>query len=166
MNIIASQLLDKPSSARRLLLRVLSICALVVGLGVLVSTIYGVVRFYSPVPWWDEWDGYIGFYRNLAFGIWRGWWIPHMEHRLIFPRALFLLDINAFGGMHYFLFFIEQLMLAAVVVIVWREYARGRAVRAPLGWVIGFPVALMFSWVQSEVLKWGFEVQVIAVYLL
>ncbi|CAG9213105.1 membrane hypothetical protein [Paraburkholderia sabiae] len=165
MNNTSTHMASESSISSRWLLKSVAIWALFVGIGVFGLTLYGVVRFYSPVPWWDEWDGYIGFYRNLTMGFWGGWWIPHMEHRLLLPRALFWLDIRVFGGMHYFLFFIEQAMLAAIAALVWREYARGRRVVAPVGWLIGYPLALIFSWVQSEVLKWGFEVQVIAAYL-
>lgn len=41
---------------------------LVVGLAVV-----GGVRAYSPVPYWDMWDGYIGFFLRVAdgdFSIW------------------------------------------------------------------------------------------------
>lgn len=142
----------------------LSAWVLALGALVFLSTAFGVVHFYSPIPWWDEWDGYIGFYRNITTGYLAGWWIPHMEHRILFPRILFWLDICWFGGQHYFLFFAQQAMQAGMVLILWREYARGKSLKAPWAWMVGLPLALLFSWVQSETFKWGFEIQVVAVY--
>lgn len=138
--------------------------SIILGVAVFLSTLYGVIHFYSPIPWYDEWDGYIGFYRNITTGYLAGWWIPHMEHRLLLPRAFFWADIVWFGGQHYALFLAEQALQTGMVLLVWREYARGQSFKAPLSWTIGLPLALMFSWVQVEVFKWGFELQVIAVY--
>lgn len=136
-----------------------------IGLIIFASTIYGVVRFYSPIPWWDEWDGYIGFYRNITTGWSGGWWVNHMEHRIVTSRILYWLDIKAFGGQHVFLLIVEQVMQASLVLVTWRAYVRGRNSIAPFAWIVGLPLAFLFSWVQYETFKWGFETQVIAAYM-
>lgn len=135
------------------------------GIAMFASTLYGVAHFYSPIPWWDEWDGYIGFYKNITTGWAGGWWVNHMEHRIVTSRILYWLDINWFGGQHVFLFAAELTMPFVIAVTIWREYARGRATKAPVAWVVGLPFAFLFSWLQSEVFKWGFETQVIAAYM-
>ncbi|CAN7433799.1 acyltransferase [Paraburkholderia hospita] len=136
-----------------------------IGIAIFASTLYGVTHFYSPVPWWDEWDGYIGFYRNINSGWLGGWWVNHMEHRIVTSRILYWLDINWFDGQHIFLFIAEQTLPAILALTIWREYARGRAIKAPVAWVVGLPFAFLFSWLQNEVFKWGFETQVIAAYM-
>jgi peptidoglycan/LPS O-acetylase OafA/YrhL len=136
-----------------------------VGIVTFASTLYGVAHFYSPVPWWDEWDGYIGFYQNITSGWLGGWWVNHMEHRIVTSRILYWLDINWFGGQHIFLFIAEQALVFIIAATIWKKYARGRTIRAPLTWIIGLPFALLYSWLQNEVFKWGFETQVIAAYM-
>ena len=145
--------------------RVLSILAAVLGLAVVASTIFGVFHYYSPVPWWDEWDGYIGFYRNINSGWLGGWWVNHMEHRIVTSRVLFWLDIYVFGGQHIFLYIAELALIAVMAIVVWRRYYQGSTNKAPNGWVIGLTLALLFSWVQEEILRWGFETTVLSAYM-
>jgi len=136
--------------------------ALMIGTIVFLSTLYGVHRFYSPFPWWDEWDGYFGFYMAAANGMnIHAWWYPHMEHRIITSRLLFWLDLRYFHGNHIILFAAQLAMLAGIVALICNA---ARRTGAGLVWPLGLAAALMFSWVQSEVLKWGFETQVIAAY--
>ncbi len=56
-----------------------------------------VIRFYSPLPYWDYWNtvGELEAYRhfNLA-ALWR----QHNEHRMFFPNAIFALDYILFRG--------------------------------------------------------------------
>jgi peptidoglycan/LPS O-acetylase OafA/YrhL len=149
----------------RSLASALAFCVGALGVAMFASAMYGVARFYSPIPWLDEWDGYIGFYRNITTGWTGGWWVNHMEHRIVTSRVLYWLDIKVFGGQHVFLFIIEQVMQASLIVVTWAAYRRGRNNAAPMAWLIGLPLALLFSWTQSETFKWGFETQVIAAYL-
>jgi hypothetical protein len=145
--------------------RVLGYLAALLGLIVLVSTLYGVYRFYSPVPFWDEWDDHLGFYRAATEqGGWTPWLIPHMEHRVVTSRLLFWLDIRYLGGNHILLLAAEQLLLLATVVLIWRSYSRGREHAAPLFWVVGVAATFLFSWSQAETLRWGYAVQIILVY--
>ncbi|MEX3954895.1 hypothetical protein [Trinickia sp. EG282A] len=139
-----------------------TVAALVVGTFVVLTTLYGVHRFYSPVPWWDEWDGYVGFYMAATNGMgFHAWWWPHMEHRIVTSRLLFWLDLRYFGGSHILLFAAQQAMLAGIVALIVNT---ARRAGASFAWTIGVVAALMFAWVQSEVLTWGFETGVIAVY--
>ncbi|WP_250480623.1 hypothetical protein [Caballeronia sp. GAOx1] len=145
--------------------RILGCLAALLGLIVPVSTLYGVYRFYSPVPFWDEWDDHLGFYRAVTEeGGWTPWLIPHMEHRVVTSRLLFWLDIRYLGGSHILLLAVEQILLAATVVLIWRSYAKGREHAAPLVWVVGIAAAFLFSWSQAETLRWGYAVQIILVY--
>jgi hypothetical protein len=50
------------------LARALSLWSLPLALAIVATTLYGGYRFYSPIPYWDQWDGYIGFFRTLQEG--------------------------------------------------------------------------------------------------
>lgn len=153
-------------SARTWAIGLVSIAALIVGAFVVATTLYGVKRFYSPIIWFDEWDGYLGFYlATLVKGkALHAWWAPHVEHRIITSRVLYWLDLRFFHGAHIIMFAVEQLSLAGIVAVIARAYKVGRLQSASVFWVIGIGAALMFSWVQSEVLKWGFETCVVLAY--
>lgn len=134
--------------------------ALTVLLGILVasSTTYGVHRFYSSIPFWDEWDGYIGFYRQVSETGSFHWWIAqHNEHRILTSRLLFWLDIHYFSGAHILLLGAILAFLAGIVALV-----TAASKNVSKAWVIGSGAMLMFSWTQHELLTWGFEVQVVA----
>jgi hypothetical protein len=132
---------------------------------VLVTTTIGVVRHFSPVPWMDQWDSYIGSYVS-ALEDWPGsLWALHMEHRLVLSRLVFFADIAWAGGRNV-------LSLAASLVLA-------LALAAALAWTVvrvkgfgpaglgasGFVLALGFSWVQHENFAWAFQNQWFAVQL-
>jgi len=56
-----------------------------------------IIRFYSPLPFYDYWDtvGHIDRYRQLDFGV---LWQQHSEHRLVFPEIIFAADYIFFRG--------------------------------------------------------------------
>jgi hypothetical protein len=122
--------------------------------------IVGAVESYSPIPFWDMWSGYIGFFVNAGDGGWASWWKPHNEHRIVFSRLLFWLDLKFFHGTIAFLF-VANLVLVALAawlfVAMIRQAAPAPAHPAP-GRIVGAAVVcLLFSWVQSENLGWGFQ---------
>jgi hypothetical protein len=122
--------------------------------------IVGAMASYSPIPFWDMWSGYIGFFVNAGDGGWASWWKPHNEHRIVFSRLLFWLDLKFFHGTIAFLF-VANLVLAALAAWLFMAMIR-QTVPAPAhpgpGRVVGAAVVcLLFSWVQSENLGWGFQ---------
>ena len=124
-----------------------------------MSTLYGMYRFYSPIIYMDEWDGYIGFYTkssNIS-----SWWEQHNEHRILTSRLIFWLDLTYFHGNHIILFVAQLAMIAGIVVIIWFAYKRNDKNASSL-WMLGLACAFLFSWSQHEALTWGFEAQVAA----
>ena len=77
----------------------------------IATTVAGVALNYCPVPYWDEWDGVVGFADHLAAGDSGAWWRPHNEHRILLARVLFWLD--ALCGERLVLPLIANLLLAA-----------------------------------------------------
>jgi hypothetical protein len=56
-----------------------------------------VIRFYSPLPYFDYWDtvGKIDHYRHLDMSV---FWQQHGEHRIVFPEIVFAVDYLFFQG--------------------------------------------------------------------
>ncbi|WP_321912940.1 hypothetical protein [Paraburkholderia sp. J11-2] len=137
-----------------------TVIAVILGAFVTISTLYGIHRFYTPIPYWDEWDGYLGFYiTSLESGGFHNWWANHMEHRIVTSRALFWLDLRFFHGNHILLFATILTTLAAIVFTISRQSRE-----VPRAWSVSLGLAFAFAWVQREVLVWGFETQVVAAY--
>jgi hypothetical protein len=58
---------------------------------VLVLAVIGAVRWYSPVPYWDMWDGYLIYYLfSVQSGIWAHVFAQANEHRVTLSHLLFL----------------------------------------------------------------------------
>jgi hypothetical protein len=147
------------------MLRVLSIWAAILGALVVVTSIYGGYHYFSPIPFWDQWDGYIGFFRDLPqLGI-KDFWIPHNEHRIVLARVIFWLDIVAFGGWNILPIVLIYASISAMCLIFLREFVRGSAEKPSLMMMAGLIAGMLFLWCQNENLKWGFQIQFLAVYL-
>ena len=127
----------------------------------IATTVAGVALNYCPVPFWDEWDGVVGFVDHLAAGDSGAWWRPHNEHRILLPRVLFWLD--ALCGERLVLPLIANLLLAAAAALLFVRCLQQRLPRAEdrgARHVLAAVVAmLLFSWTQSVNWRWGFQCQ-------
>lgn len=124
--------------------------------------VVGGVRQYEPVPYWDMWQGYVGFLTQSDLSTWQAWWGQHNEHRILISRSLFWLDFNLFGASFIFLVIVNYLLAAsAVMLFLWALRERIGALAAPSGALLVaalIPVA-GFSWAQSENFNWAFQSQ-------
>jgi hypothetical protein len=127
-------------------------------------TIIGGFKAYTPVPFWDMWNGYLDFFVNAKQGQSSAWWGQHNEHRIILSRLLFWLDLSLFSGLSIFLIVVNYFLLGLVAwlfFVFWREKTAGTLRFA------GFAlVAWLFSWSQENNLTWGFQSQFILAQLL
>ncbi|CAE6706608.1 hypothetical protein LMG22931_01059 [Paraburkholderia nemoris] len=140
---------------------VLGLC----GLFVVVSCVIGVVGNYSPVPYWDQWDGSLGGYMRFA-DHWSVLWEQHNEHRLLLPRLIFWTDIRWFGGRNVVNLLANLVLLGALAVTVGRIASRGMRLTWTEGIALAGVIATMaFSWMQDENLTWGFQNQWFGAYL-
>lgn len=140
--------------------------AAVLGLLTVLSTIYGVCAHYSPVPFWDQWDGEIDVYlRALQYPI-SALFEQHNEHRLAISHLLFFADLRYFGGRNVSLL-IENLMLAGLLALTMYRVAIRQADARTYQRVglAGAVLMVAFSWMQSENFTWAFQSQWFAVYL-
>ena len=136
------------------------------GLLTLCSTIVGVVRNFSPVPYWDQWDGTIEFYMRAMTDPLSAFFAQHNEHRLVLPQLIFFADMRYFGGRNVFSLTANLVLALLLAVMLYRVVARylpntrvDRAITA------GLALTLVFSWAQRENFTWGFQCQWFAIYL-
>jgi len=142
----------------------LSFAIVVIGLA-----IAGGVRHYSPVPFWDMWNGTLEFYSRIENGDSSAWWAQHNEHRIVLARMLFWLDYRFFSGLSVFLIFVNYALVAVSATIFWlylREARRedaGSQQDAALGFLIA---SWLFLWAQENNFTSGFQSQFILAQLL
>lgn len=123
----------------------------------LTLDIVGGVQRYSSIPFWDMWDGCIGFYMQVSDGNWSALWAQHNEHRIFLSRLLFWADLSWFQGAGWFLIGINYLLMGIVAYLFWLIWRKQSASRNTyLGF---FLVAWLFSWIQHENLTWAFQSQ-------
>lgn len=132
---------------------------------VVVTSVYGGYHHFSSIPFGDQWDGEIGFYQKLQNGDYRAFWTQHMEHRIVFSRVLFWLDIAIFRGMNVFTVVMNYVLLFAIGLVFWREYRSGATILYSSQIISGIIFGYLFLWCQYSNLLWGFQSQVFAVYL-
>lgn len=125
--------------------------------------------WFSPVPYWDMWDGYLDFYSKVQMGNYAAWWAPHNEHRIVLSKLFFWSDIHWFGGLSYSLIVINY-MLASVTCLVFVRFIieafndfsekdfRNFFVFLVVGW--------LFSWCQQDNFTVGFQSQFFMAQLL
>ena len=141
--------------------------AFITGLSLALALVGGA-RAYTPVPFWDMWNGTIDFYLRLQSGDIHGWWAQHNEHRIILSRLLFWIDITLFKGTGAFLIVMNYL-LAALAVVVFIQIGRDRwrsldpapqPDQAWYGWLLTMLLAVwLFHWMQHENFEWAFQSQ-------
>jgi hypothetical protein len=128
----------------------------------IVIALLGAIRSYSPVPFWDMWDGYIGFFFRVEDRVPSTWWGQHNEHRIFLARLFFWLDLKLFHGMGASLIVANQI-LAAASGILFAFAARDRLREAGASNWAPFVAALFmgmaFFWSQENNLTWGFQSQ-------
>lgn len=137
---------------------------LLVALAFVGLAIIGGIRSYSAVPFWDMWDGYLGFFTKVMSGDTSAWWAQHNEHRIVLARVFFWMDLVFFAGQGWFLIVINYLLIAIVCMqfwVIWKEI-RSEKHR----WIGYFIIAWLFLWIQDNNLTWGFQSQFILAQLL
>lgn len=126
--------------------------------------VFGGYQAYTPVPFWDMWDGYLGFYVQVVNGEWGAWWAQHNEHRIVLSRLFFWLDLALFEGRGWFLLVVNYALMGFVCLLFWGAW-RERAIDSNY-WPGFFLAAWLFSWIQAENFTWGFQSQFILAQLM
>lgn len=156
---------DQAAMTRKL--HPIDLLAVISALFFIVSTAVGSILWFSPVPFWDMWDGTVDFHFLQRTGGIRTFFERANEHRILWSRILFWADYKFFGGL-------SHLLIAAnfaLMVALWAAFASS-AIRLSednrrAGWLAALIVALpCFSWLQTENINWGYQSQFFLAYLL
>ncbi|MGE3332601.1 MAG: hypothetical protein AB7I36_03085 [Rhodospirillaceae bacterium] len=126
----------------------------------------GLVRWYTPVPFWDMWDAYLAAYIDYLDGNWRALFVQTNEHRIWFSDVLFYLDLTFFGGRSLLLVPFNGLLAVltwAALAAIARHLLKDRPGLWPVTALALGP--LCFSWLQEQNLSWGFQSQFFVAYL-
>jgi hypothetical protein len=129
--------------------------------------IIGAVHRYSPAPFSDMWEGYIGWY--LQENKWQLLWAQHNEHRIVLARLIYWLDVVLFGNSAWFLIVVNYLLVffsCCLFGLILKEQANKPEHDYPRKIIFLFLIAWLFSWTQEENLIWGFQNQFINAQLL
>ncbi|HEX6812068.1 MAG TPA: hypothetical protein VF384_10635 [Planctomycetota bacterium] len=159
----------RPAALTRILCDPKAWCAAV---GVLAAgmvawcTLAHVVYVYHPLPWCDYWDFVclLPHYLSPDFRL-TDLWAQHNEHRILFPRLVFLADALWFGANGVLNVLVSCLIhcghAALMAVAVAAAMPRGPTLVVAAAAVVA---SLMFA-SQSVNLWWTFQVQFVLVYL-
>lgn len=145
------------NAVRRFTILALILCGLIV-----MTSLIGGVIWFSPVPYWDMWDGFLDFYSKVQAGDYAAWWAPHNEHRIVLSRLFFWSDIRWFGGLSYSLIVINYL-LAAAGCVVFAQFLNEAFKQLPnkdtRPFFMCVLVSWLFCWSQYENFTVGFQSQ-------
>lgn len=125
----------------------------------------GVIRFFSPVPYWDTWDGGLDWFLNHSASA-EGLWLQHNEHRIFFTHALFFLDFQFGNGTGAGLVIANLLLLTALGICLYR-IARRETDSIMDKWIV-FTLSIFFalSWSQNDNMYLSFQSQFVLAFLL
>ena len=123
-------------------------------------------RFYHPALFADQWETILFFDRLLQGTITFGDFIAqHNEHRILFPRLVFVLDLwltGARNGVN----FAAILVCQAVHLALFHRMIALRVAEVWIRWALtALVAALLFGIVQWENFLWGFQIQFVGVFL-
>ena len=134
----------------------------------IVSVFIGAYRFYTPVPQGDMWQGYIEFFLRLMNGEYSAWWEQHNEHRPVFSRILFFLDLKYFNGLSLLLIPINLVFMIALwitLLIYAFKFLYKETEKNNFYYFLILLTVFAFSWKQDENITWAFQSQFWAAYL-
>ena len=100
--------------------RVIVLSAVIWAAAIVALAIFQTWQIYSPIPVWDMWNGYLGFYEKITAGDWSAWWGLHNVHRIFLSHLLFWVDIHWFQGASIFLLVADYVLLGLIAAMFWR----------------------------------------------
>lgn len=125
-------------------------------------SIIGGFKNYSPIPYWDMWDGTLFFYHKVQNGDHSAWWAQHNEHRIVLARILFWIDYKFFSGLSVFLIIVNYILVAFAAWVFWLFLRESSEYKTPSRGekILGlFLVAWTFLWTQESNFTWAFQSQ-------
>jgi hypothetical protein len=136
---------------------------------IVTLAIAGGIKAFSGIPFWDMWNGHLGFFSKVMNGEQAAWWIQHNEHRIVLSRALFWLDLKLFNGSEWFLISINYFLIAISSFIFYRlvdQQSKNLQSKNTKDLLFLLICSLLFFWAQENNMTWGFQSQFILAQLL
>lgn len=143
----------------------LNLYLVAVSLLVFLTTLWGVYTHFSPIPFWDMWDGYLKFYLQVLNNDHSAWFQQHNEHRIFMSRILFWMDIKYFKGVGAFLLSVNLLIQFGTACVFSSIVSKKLKTDPYKVAIYFFVICLLFSWVQNNNLTWAFQSQFLFVYM-
>lgn len=143
---------------RSLLLLLLGLICVAGAAAILADTVYLVIAYYQPLFFWDSWDT-VGNYERFVQGTYSlsDLFSQHNEHRIAFPRLIFLADFVFGQGMNIInvvsMLFVQFLLAILLVKMSLRIASLPIAIISA-----AISVMLLFTFGQYENFTWGFQV--------
>ena len=142
----------------------ISFVCIVVAVTIFADTFRLIVQYFQPLFFWDQWAT-VDDYHRLTSGNYSlsDLLSSHNEHRIAFPRLIFLADFVFGHGLNIIniaAIFLTQLMHAILLSRI------GCRVNTGLQSIIVLAIVfiLLFSFGQAENFRWGFQIQFVGVY--
>lgn len=156
---------SKLAGSKWLFAMLLVVTTLMLGLA-----IAGGIYNYTAIPYWDMWDGTLGFLLKLQRGEYAVWWEQHNEHRILLSRLIFWLDSVFFGDANIFSELANYIFVfgsAVFFVFYLRVFLRDR--QLPKIWFYIFSLFIfswIFLWSQADNFYQAFQSQFVLAQLL
>lgn len=154
----------KPATAAAQLL--ISAALIGLALAVALSTTLTLAAGYVPLMFWDQWET-ASMYAELEAGTWQlnDWWKLHNEHRILFPRLVYLADLAWAGGSDVINLMSLMLVQLSHGYLLFRLVMKASPLPNPLRLAVGLAfMAATIALIQVGNLRWGFQVAFVGVY--
>lgn len=128
------------------------------GVAALVTSIWMIIRTYSPVLFWDQWEVVRTLMNSGGHPALRDFWAQHNEHRVVTGRLFGFADLFLFGGRNVSLFIeivVLQLCHLVLLLCVLRRF--GSLPATVYVTLAGFLTYCLFSPIQMENFIWAFQ---------
>lgn len=145
-----------------------SIYFILLSLGFILTTLIGIANNYSQIPYLDMWEGTIKFFEKITNGNYLAFWEQHNEHRIVFSKIFFWVDLKFFNGTFYLSHTVILIIQFLTALVFFKSidnlYPQKNklAVKSILQAII---IIFCFSWVQNENFIWPFQIQFVAASL-
>jgi len=138
--------------------KILAAATVALGVAAVVTSIWIIIRTYSPVLFWDQWEVLRTLANSGGHPSLRDFWSQHNEHRVVTGRLLDFADLFLFGGRNVSLFVeIVVLQLCHLALLLWVVRRFGSLPRTVYVTLAGFLTYCLFSPIQIENFIWAFQ---------
>jgi hypothetical protein len=146
------------------LTHILGYLILAIGAGTVVGAANVMRAGYSVVPYWDELEEMTSYIDATHKSVLSWIWAQHNEHRILFYKSLFIVDMRFFQGRNWPMYVAIFCSLAALAIVIGYMLYKLDDVRGPL-WRACFGLTLfcLFCPSQWENFCWAFQLSFVLV---